>query len=53
MPTSPPSQEDADDLEQLAAEFLAEQGEIDGDVCDHLDRFSDAVLDDRLVTEGA
>ncbi len=48
----------ADDLlavyEQLAAEFLAEQGEVVyGDNCDQFDRFSDAALADQLITAGA
>ncbi len=57
MPASPPPQGDADDLvamyEQLAVEFLTEQGEVDGDNCDQLDQFSDAALADQLVTAWA
>ncbi len=44
-----------DDLEQLAAEFLTEQGEAvyndNGD--QQLDQFSDAALADQLVTARA
>ncbi len=40
--------------EQLAAEFLTEQGEVVyRDNCDQLDRFSDAALADQLVTAWA
>ena len=54
MLTSPPPQADADDLEQLAAEFLAEQGEVvNHDNHDRLDQFSDAALADALVTAQA
>ena len=43
------------ELEQIAAEFLAEQGEAaHRDNCEHqLDRFSDATLADQLVTAWA
>ena len=57
MPASPPPQGDPDDLvamyEQLAVEFLTEQGEVGGDNCDQLDQFSDAALADQLVTAWA
>ncbi len=57
MPASQPPQTEADDpmavYEQFAAEFLAKQGEADGDNHDHLDRFSDAMLADALVTSQA
>ena len=41
------------ELEEIAVEFLAEQGEAaHRDNCEHqLDRFSDAELADALVTE--
>ena len=40
--------------EQLAAEFLTEQGEVVyRDNCDQLDQFSDAALADQLVTARA
>jgi hypothetical protein len=40
--------------EQLAAEFLTEQGEVvHRDRCDQLDRFSDAALADQLITARA
>ncbi len=59
MPPIPPPQDDADDAlvmyEQLAAEFLTEQGEAvyndNGD--QQLDQFSDAALADQLVTARA
>ncbi len=43
------------ELEAIAAEFLAEQGEAaHRDNCEHqLDKFSDAALADQLVTERA
>ena len=53
MPTSQRPHADADDLEQLAAEFLAEQPEVVyRDNQDHLDRFSDAALADQLSRHG-
>ena len=40
------------DYEAVAAEFLLRQGEVVlGDRCDELDRFSDATLADRLITQ--
>ena len=57
--TATPPQADAGDplaiYEQLAAEFLAEQGEVaHRDNCERqLDQFSDAALADALVTARA
>ena len=57
--TATPPQADAGDplaiYEQLAAKFLAEQGEVaHRDNCEHqLDQFSDAALADALVTARA
>jgi hypothetical protein len=46
-----PPADRVDMYEQLAAEFLTEQGEaVYRDNCDQLDRFSDAALADQLVT---
>ncbi len=57
MPATPPPQDDTDDplaiYEQVAAEFLTEQGEVDGDNHDQLDQFSDPGLADALVTAQA
>jgi hypothetical protein len=55
MPTAPPPQNADDPLavyEQVAAEFLAEEGEVaNRDNSElQLDRFTDAALADALVT---
>ena len=44
---------DADDLEQIAAEFLAGRAEAAGDNCDSVFERSDAELADRLITAAA
>ena len=43
----------ADDLEQIAAEFLAGRAEAAGDTCDSVFERSDAELADRLITAAA
>ncbi len=51
MPASPPPT-DADELEQIAAEFLCEQGEaVYSDNCDQSFDKTNAALADALVTE--
>ncbi len=52
--TSKPMTPQAGLYEEIAAEWLLEQGEVAlADRCDELDEFSDAVLADRLITASA